>query len=132
MAKYVARKIITHVLRNSNQPKVLVKGCTFKENVSDIRNSKIIDTVKELLAFNIHVDVEDPYAEGDEVHEEYGLKLCREVKSGYDAVIITVPHKPYLGLDDKYYASITSEHALVADLKGIYKNKITSRKYWSL
>lgn len=132
MAKYVARKIITHVLRNSNQPKVLVKGCTFKENVSDIRNSKIIDTVKELLAFNIHVDVEDPYAEGEEVHEEYGLKLCREVKSGYDAVIITVPHKPYLSLDDKYFASITNEHALVADLKGIYKNKITSRKYWSL
>lgn len=132
MAKYVARKIITHVLRNSNQPKVLVKGCTFKENVSDIRNSKIIDTVKELLAFNIHVDVEDPYAEAQEVHEEYGLKLVREVKNGYDAVIITVPHKPYLGLDDNYFASITHGHALVADLKGIFKNKITSRKYWSL
>lgn len=132
MAKYVARKIITHVLRNSNQPKVLIKGCTFKENVSDIRNSKIIDTVKELLAFNIHVDVEDPYAEAEEVHEEYGLKLVREVKSGYDAVIITVPHKPYQELDDKYFASITNDHALVADLKGIYKNKITSRKYWSL
>src|SRR5688500_987152 len=132
MAKYVARKIITHVLRNSNQPKVLIKGCTFKENVSDIRNSKIIDTVKELLAFNIHVDVEDPYAEAEEVHEEYGLKLCREVNNGYDAVIITVPHKPYLELDDKYFASISQEHALVADLKGIFKNKITSRKYWSL
>jgi UDP-N-acetyl-D-glucosamine/UDP-N-acetyl-D-galactosamine dehydrogenase len=132
MAKYVARKIITHVLRNSNQPKVLIKGCTFKENVSDIRNSKIIDTVKELLAFNIHVDMEDPYAEAEEVHEEYGLRLCREVKNGYDAVIITVPHKPYLGLDDKYFASVTHDHALVADLKGIYKNKITSRKYWSL
>jgi UDP-N-acetyl-D-glucosamine/UDP-N-acetyl-D-galactosamine dehydrogenase len=132
MAKYVARKIITHVLRNSNQPKVLVKGCTFKENVSDIRNSKIIDTVKELLAFNIDVDVEDPYAEAEEVHEEYGLKLCREVDKDYDAVIITVPHKPYLALDDSYFASISREHALVADLKGIFKNKITSRKYWSL
>ncbi|MFM9909039.1 MAG: nucleotide sugar dehydrogenase, partial [Chitinophagaceae bacterium] len=63
MAKYVARKVITHVLRNSNEPKVLVKGVTFKENVSDIRNSKIIDTVKELITFNIQVDVEDPYAE---------------------------------------------------------------------
>lgn len=132
MAKYVARKIITHVLRNSNQPKVLIKGCTFKENVSDIRNSKIIETVKELLAFNIHVDVEDPFAEAEDVHEEYGLKLCREVKNGYDAVVITVPHKPYLSLDDKYFASVTHDHALVADLKGIYKNKITSRKYWSL
>ena len=132
MAKYVARKIITHVLRNSNNPKVLVKGVTFKENVSDIRNSKIIDTVKEMLAFNIHVDVEDPYAEAGEVQEEYGLKLVRQAQNGYDAVIVTVPHKPYLELDDRYFASITHEHALVADLKGIYKNKITSRKYWSL
>src|SRR6478672_2705634 len=132
MAKYVARKIITHVLRNSNEPKVLVKGVTFKENVSDIRNSKIVDTVKELLAFNIHVDVEDPYAESHEVQEEYGLQLTRNVMSGYDAVIITVPHNEYRELDDSYFASITHGHGLIADLKGIYKNKITSRKYWSL
>jgi UDP-N-acetyl-D-galactosamine dehydrogenase len=111
---------------------VLIKGCTFKENVSDIRNSKIIDTVKELLAFNIHVDVEDPYADAEEVHEEYGLKLCRQINNGYDAVVITVPHNPYRELDDRYFASITHEHAMIADLKGIYKNKITSRKYWSL
>jgi UDP-N-acetyl-D-galactosamine dehydrogenase len=132
MAKYVARKIITHVLRISNEPKVLVKGVTFKENVSDIRNSKIVDTVKELLAFNIQVDVEDPYAIGEEVFEEYGLHLTDKTASDYDAVIVTVPHQPYIGLTDANFASITKEGALVADLKGIYKNKITSRKYWSL
>jgi UDP-N-acetyl-D-glucosamine/UDP-N-acetyl-D-galactosamine dehydrogenase len=132
MAKYVARKIITHVLKNSNEPRVLVKGVTFKENVSDIRNSKIVDTVKELLLFNIHVDVEDPYAQGDEVHEEYGLKICEKEDNNYDAVIITVPHKPYLELDDSYFAGITKEKALVADLKGIFKAKIKSREYWSL
>ncbi len=132
MAKYVARKIITHVLKNSNEPRVLVKGVTFKENVSDIRNSKIVDTVKELLLFNIHVDVEDPYAQGDEVHEEYGLKICEKEENNYDAVIITVPHKPYLELDDDYFAGITKPKALVADLKGIFKSKIKSREYWSL
>ncbi|HEX6179774.1 MAG TPA: nucleotide sugar dehydrogenase [Chitinophagaceae bacterium] len=132
MAKYVARKVITHVVRNSNEPKVLVKGVTFKENVSDIRNSKIVDTVKELLAFNIHVDVEDPFAVIEEVQHEYGLNLVREAKNGYDAVIVTVPHEPYLKLDDAYFVSITHEHGLIADLKGIYKNKITGRKYWSL
>jgi UDP-N-acetyl-D-glucosamine/UDP-N-acetyl-D-galactosamine dehydrogenase len=132
MAKYVARKIITHVLKNSNDPKVLVKGVTFKENVSDIRNSKIVDTVKELLAFNIKVDVEDPYAAEEEVHEEYGLNLKRQPDDDYDAVIITVPHLPYKELDDAYFASITKKHALVADLKGIYRNKIVNRKYWSL
>ncbi len=132
MAKYVARKIITHVLRISNEPKVLVKGVTFKENVSDIRNSRIVDTVKELLAFNIKVDVEDPYAVEEEVHEEYGLHLARKIEGNYDAVIVTVPHAPYKELDDAYFASITREGALIADLKGSYKNKIINRKYWSL
>jgi UDP-N-acetyl-D-galactosamine dehydrogenase len=132
MAKYVARKIITHVLKNSNEPRVLVKGVTFKENVSDIRNSKIVDTVKELLLFNIAVDVEDPYAQGDEVHEEYGLKLCEKEGKNYDAVIVTVPHKTYLDLDDDYFTGITKPTAIIADLKGIYKGKIKNRKYWSL
>jgi UDP-N-acetyl-D-galactosamine dehydrogenase len=100
--------------------------------VSDIRNSKIVDTVKELLAFNIHVDVEDPYAEAHEVQEEYGLQLTRDAHNGYDAVIVTVPHSEYRNFDDAYFASLTHSHGLIADLKGIYKNKITSRKYWSL
>jgi UDP-N-acetyl-D-galactosamine dehydrogenase len=132
MAKYVARKIITHVLRMSGEPKVLVKGVTFKENVSDIRNSRIVDAVKELLAFNIRVDVEDPYAMEDEVHEEYGLHLTRNTAKDYDAVIITVPHSQYKDLDDAWFTSITREGALIADLKGTYRNKIVNRKYWSL
>jgi UDP-N-acetyl-D-glucosamine/UDP-N-acetyl-D-galactosamine dehydrogenase len=132
MAKYVARKVITHVLRISDQPKVLVKGVTFKENVSDIRNSRIVDTVKELLFFNITVDVEDPYAVEEEVLEEYGLHLTLRIADNYDAVIVTVPHTPYVGLDDAYFASITREGALIADLKGSYRNKINNRKYWSL
>ena len=101
---------------------MLVKGVTFKEDVSDIRNSKIIDTVKEMLAFNINVDIE----------EEYGVKLSHNVQNGYDAVIVTVPHKPYLQHDDNYFKSLTHENGLVVDLKGLYKGKIKNRKYWSL
>jgi UDP-N-acetyl-D-galactosamine dehydrogenase len=132
MAKYVARKVITHVLKNSNEPKVLVKGVTFKENVSDIRNSKIVDTVKELLAFNFRVDIEDPHAEAEEVREEYGLNLISKESNDYDAVIITVPHREYLALNEQYFDSITKPHALVYDLKGIFRNKIKNRKYSSL
>jgi len=132
MAKYVARKIITHVLRNSPNPKVLVRGVTFKENVSDVRNSKIVDTVKELLAFNIQVDVEDPFANEEEVLDEYGLHLTDTPGKDYDAVVITIPHDTYLNLNDDYFSSISKPDALVVDLKGIYKGKITSRKYWSL
>ncbi len=132
MAKYVARKIITHVLRNAPKPKVLIKGVTFKENVSDIRNSKIVDTVKELLAFNIEVDVDDPYAVAAEVFEEYGLHLTTTSSNDYDAVVVTVPHAPYCDLDDAYFCSVSTQAAMIFDLKGIYKGKINSRKYWSL
>jgi len=132
MARYVARKIITHVVRNSSKPKVLIKGVTFKENVSDIRNSKIIDTVKELLAFNIRVDVEDPYAIAGDVYEEYGLHLTSMVDNDYDAVVVTVPHNSYRELDDAYFCSICTIDAMIFDLKGIYKDKIFNRKYWSL
>lgn len=134
MAKNVARKVIQHVFRNApdvNNVRILVKGVTFKENVSDIRNSKIVDTVKEIQAFNIAVDVEDPFAEMDEVQHEYGLNLTKKERNDYDAVIIAIPHAPYLELNEDYFCSITKPTALVADLKGIYRN-ITKRPYWSL
>jgi len=135
MARNVARKIIRHVLRTTpdlNKASVLVKGVTFKENVSDIRNSKIIDTVKEILAFNIKVDIEDPYADGEEVLREYGLRLANSVGKEYDAVLITVPHDSYLNLEEDHYLSITKPTACIADLKGIMRNKIKQREYWTL
>ena len=135
MAKNVARRVIMHVLRNTpdvNNAKVLVRGVTFKENVSDIRNSKIIDTVKEIQDFNIKVDIEDPYAEADEVFEEYGLHLSRNGSSDYDAVVIAIPHLPYTLLTEQHLCDITKPTALIADLKGIFRGKITKREYWSL
>lgn len=135
MAKNVARKVIMHVFRNApdvNNARVLVKGVTFKENVSDIRNSKIVDTVKEIQAFNIKVDVEDPYAEMDEVEHEYGLHLTRHERNDYDAVIVAIPHSNYNSLNEQYFCSITKPGALVADLKGVYKGQIRERAYWSL
>jgi UDP-N-acetyl-D-glucosamine/UDP-N-acetyl-D-galactosamine dehydrogenase len=134
MAAYVAKKILQHIIQNSGNvknAKVLVMGATFKENVSDIRNSKVADVVKELKSFSLNVDVADPYAESAELKHEYGFEL-NEIGKGYDAVIVTVPHNEYKNLDDNYFVSITNENALIADLKGIYRNKISSRKYWSL
>jgi UDP-N-acetyl-D-glucosamine/UDP-N-acetyl-D-galactosamine dehydrogenase len=131
MADYVAGKIIAHLQGRPGTPKILVKGVTFKENVRDIRNSKIADTVKKLLAHGVQVDIEDPFANPEEVKQQYGIELTAG-NSMYDAVVITVPHHPYQQLDDAYFCSITKEDALIADLKAIYKNKIVNRKYWSL
>ncbi len=135
MANRVAEKIVMHVIKtvgNVKTAKVLVKGATFKENVSDIRNSKVADVVKALQKFYLNVDVEDPFADSDELQHEYGFGLTEKIADDYDAVIITVPHTPYRQLDDDYFAGITKEDALIADLKGIYRNKIIKRNYWSL
>lgn len=135
MAKYVANNVVQHIIKNSNDvksAKVLIKGATFKENVSDIRNSKVADVVKALKAFHLNVDVEDPYASSDELKHEYGFELTNNIAADYDAVIVTVPHAEYTNLDDVYFAGITKAEGLVVDLKGIFRKKINSRNYWSL
>lgn len=134
MAGYVAKKAIQHIIQRSGNvkdSKVLVMGATFKENVSDIRNSKVADVVKELKSYSLNVEVTDPYASSEELQHEYGFSLTDSIGKDYDAVIVTVPHDDYKKLDDGYFTSITKSHGLVADLKGIYRNKISSRKYWS-
>ncbi len=135
MAGYVAKKVLQYIIQNNGNvkdAKVLVMGATFKENVSDIRNSKVADVVKELQSFSLNVHVTDPHADSSELMHEYGFRLTENIGEDYDAVIITVPHNDYKLLGDEYFASITKPMALVADLKGNYRNKITSRNYWSL
>jgi UDP-N-acetyl-D-galactosamine dehydrogenase len=135
MSAYVAKKVLQFIIQqngNVKESKVLIMGATFKENVSDIRNSKVADVVKELKSFSLQVEVTDPYASSEELHHEYGFTLTKEIGSAYDAVIITVPHNEYKELTDQYFTSLTKEHALIADLKGTFRGKITSRSYWSL
>jgi UDP-N-acetyl-D-galactosamine dehydrogenase len=135
MAKFVAEKILQHILQHSGNvktAKVLIMGVTFKEDVTDIRNSKVADVVYALQSFYINVDVTDVGANETDLKHEYGFGLKQNIADDYDAVLLAVPHKPYKNLSDEYFASITKQHALIADLKGIYRNKITSRHYWSL
>ncbi len=135
MGKYVAKKVIQHIIKNNGDvkaAKVLIKGATFKEDVSDIRNSKVRDVVNALKEYFVNVEVEDPHADAAELEHEYGFGLVDKIANDYDAVIIPVPHRQYRDLDENYYAGITKPHAMVADLKGIYRNKITNRTYWSL
>ncbi len=135
MAQYIARKILRHIISHVSDvkaSKVLVMGATFKENVSDIRNSKVADVVTELQNFFINVDVVDPHASSAELQHEYGFGLVDCAAADYDAVVVTVPHHAYVALDDAHFQTISKPHALIADLKGIYRNKITNRQYWSL
>ncbi|HEY8689689.1 MAG TPA: nucleotide sugar dehydrogenase [Chitinophagaceae bacterium] len=135
MGGYVAKKVLQHIIHyngNVKHAKVLVMGATFKENVSDIRNSKIADVVKELQSYSLNVHVTDPHASDEQLTHEYGFGLTQELSNDYDAVIITVPHNDYKKLNDAEFAAVTKPHAIIADLKGMYRGKITSRTYWSL
>ncbi|MEO6327671.1 MAG: nucleotide sugar dehydrogenase [Ginsengibacter sp.] len=134
MARYVAQKILQHIIYsngNVKEAKVLVMGATFKENVSDIRNSKVAEVIKELKSYLLNVHVTDPHADSDKLMEEYGFGLTRDLDVDYDAVIITVPHKAFKKITDAEFASITKPLAIIADIKGIYRGMITSRVYWS-
>jgi UDP-N-acetyl-D-galactosamine dehydrogenase len=102
MGIFVANKLIklliskSHVISRSS---VLVLGITFKEDCPDIRNSKVIDIVKELQQFNVNVDVFDPHADKYEVEEEYGLKLIDSIQRTYDGIVLAVSHQEFSDLE---------------------------------
>ncbi|MEK7779726.1 MAG: nucleotide sugar dehydrogenase [Pseudomonadota bacterium] len=135
MANHVAKKTVQAIIKsgvNVAQAKVLIMGCTFKENVSDIRNSKVADVYNELIAYQVQVDVSDPRANSDEVKHEYGFSLCEKIGTSYDAVIATVGHNDYKDLTEEYFKSLLKPNGILVDIKGQFRNKIHNLKYWSL
>jgi UDP-N-acetyl-D-glucosamine/UDP-N-acetyl-D-galactosamine dehydrogenase len=132
---YVAQETVKRIIangKNISKSKVLIMGATFKENVSDIRNSKVVDVLRELESFGVKVHVVDPHASSKDVEHEYGFTLRDEPSTGYDAVVVAVNHKEYLGLPESHFEAISSEKGLVVDVKGVYKGKIDRLGYWSL
>lgn len=135
MGRYIAKKIVKKVLglgKNILHARVLVMGMTFKENVSDIRNSKVVDMVREFIDFGAVVDVVDPYASPAAVMQEYGIELKEQPEGVYDAIVVAVAHKDYLLLDENYFISLSAGKAVLGDIKGIFRHKIKKMEYWSL
>ncbi len=135
MGSYIAGRIVKQIIANnksSEGAKVLVMGATFKENVSDIRNSKVVDVVNELNSFGLHVEVSDPFASPEDVKKEYGFTLIDEIGQGYDAVVLAVNHQDYVSLNEDYFKGILQAKGFIFDVKGVLKNKISNIKYLSL
>lgn len=133
---FISKRLVQFLLEkniNPGQSKVLVMGMTFKENVADIRNTKVADLVRELMSFSINVHITDPYASPNEVAHEYGLTLVDQISGDYDAIIVAVKHEEYLKLGEAYFLSIMSEHPILFDLKGIYPTNFAEEMtYWRL
>jgi UDP-N-acetyl-D-glucosamine/UDP-N-acetyl-D-galactosamine dehydrogenase len=135
MPAYVAKKIVQKLIKvgkDIGKSRVLIMGITFKEDVSDIRNSKVANVAQELASYSMAVDIVDPHANKEEVQHEYKLALADQPNGKYDAVIIAVSHKEYLQLDEAQLAALCSDNALIVDVKGIFRNKINKLSYWSL
>ncbi|WP_116106177.1 nucleotide sugar dehydrogenase [Lewinella sp. IMCC34191] len=123
MPAFIAKELVQALLKadkNPKQSKVLVLGMTFKENVADIRNSKVVDVVRELMEFGVNVQIHDPHANPNEVAHEYGLSMTEEIGQNYDAIIVAVEHERFKGMDLEKFRSISRDHLLLFDLKGIY------------
>ena len=135
MGFYVGKQTVKKILAKGKSiidSRILVMGATFKEDVSDIRNSKVVDVIKEIESYSCHVEIVDPHASSDDYQEEYGYAITTEITGKYDAVIVAVNHKEYCSLDEAYFKSIMTDKGVFVDLKGVYKNKFADLDYWSL
>ncbi len=129
MGMFVANKLVklliskNHVISKS---KVLVLGITFKEDCPDIRNSKVIDIIRELQQFNMDVDVYDPHADKHEVKEEYDVNLIEAISSNYDAIILAVSHKEFLKIDMRSICA--SSDSIIYDIKSFLERSIVDAR----
>jgi UDP-N-acetyl-D-glucosamine/UDP-N-acetyl-D-galactosamine dehydrogenase len=135
MGGYIGKQTVKKIIasgKNLKGSRVLVMGMTFKEDVTDIRNSKVMDIINELDDFGIAVDVIDPGAGKHEVMEEYHVELKDKPTGKYDAVILAVCHKEYMNLDESYFTPLLNKDGIVVDVKGVLRGKIKNNTYWSL
>ena len=137
MGYYAGKQVVKRLLEQGINPleaRVLVMGVTFKENVSDIRNSKVFDVIRELHSFNVETDVIDPYAATDQVDREYGVVMKEApTEAGYDAVIVAVNHQEFVGYDSDSFHRLFKDRdkGFLVDIKGIYRHLAADLNYWS-
>ncbi len=135
MGRYVAKQTVKRLLQKKISlltARVLIMGITFKEDVTDIRNTRVIDIYNELKSYNLCVDVTDAQAKPNEVKAEYGIDLVNNLTEKYDAIILAVNHKEYVNLTEDYFKSLGKNGVLLVDVKGIYRKTIKNLDYFSL
>ena len=135
MGAYIAKKTVQGIAKlgkEISKSKVLVMGITFKEDVEDIRNSKVVDVISEFREFGLQVDVVDPHANHEEVMHEYHIEMLNKPSSDYDAIVLAVSHKEYKNLNASYFKSLSKDKVFLVDIKGLYRNLQHELTYWSL
>ncbi|GAB3710039.1 nucleotide sugar dehydrogenase [Spirosoma flavus] len=133
---YIVTRLLQMLIRQNKDPrqsKVLVMGLTFKENVSDIRNSKVVELVRELMIYAINVHLVDPRASPNEVAHEYRMTLMDSPSTHYDAIIVAVGHEEYRALNVAYLKSLMNDNPILLDIKGLYNVSLNEGiDYWRM
>lgn len=135
MGGYIAKQTVKRILaadKHLSQSRVLVLGFTFKENVADVRNTKVANIVKELQSYRVQVDLVDPYADPQEVRHEYQIEMKAQPEGTYDAIIVAVAHREYRMMTESDFLKLANKNCLLVDVKGLYANRIEKLAYWSL
>ena len=138
MGKFVAESTVKLMIKEGKQvlnAKVLIMGITFKENIRDVRNTRVVDIYEELKSFGVKPFVYDPRAIPEEVEREYGIRLLSfpEEKSPYDAIIVAVKHEEFKTLTPEFFRKISASKPVILDVKGIYdKSKFKDVILWRL
>ncbi len=126
MTEYISNKFIKKLYANStniNNVRVLIAGISFKENCTDIRNSKIIELIKILKSYSIQIDVYDPIVNKDIVLNEYKISMIEEpISNYYDGLIIAVKHKIFIEKGIKFFNNLCKKDRILFDLKGIFNS----------
>ena len=131
---FIAKKVVQTLIEQDKNPgksRVLVMGITFKEEVSDIRNSKVIDLIKELKDYSVEVDVIDPYASAIELNQHYNVHLTPNPTGKYDSIIVAVGHQVYRNMTPSDFEKLSNGPSYVYDIKGVL-NKNDFKNYWRL
>lgn len=140
MGKYVSANTIKQLIRSGKpvkKSKVLLLGVTFKEDISDIRNTKVIDIYRELKEYGIRVFAHDPHADPEEVSGTYGITLLRnpQTQKPFDAVVLAVRHKAFRKYTPSALKKICAKNPVIIDIKSFFrKDRMISAgfHYWTL
>jgi len=131
---FIAKRLVQTLIEQGKNPgscKVLVMGITFKENVADIRNSKVADLIRELMDYSINVHVVDEYASANEVAHEYGISMIEKPDGQYDALLIAVGHDSYKNLSNSDLQHLSKDEIVLFDIKGVVSQDL-AKNYWKL
>lgn len=124
MGEYVAKQVLKCMIKKGQcvkESRILVLGITFKENCPDVRNTKVVDIIRSLKDYDLHVDIYDPWASPAEVEKEYGLQVMNDLPARqYEAVVLAVAHREFLQLDVN---TLRKANGVLYDVKGVLAEK---------